>query len=86
MKPENIEVYIEELVLHGFSPGDHYRIGAAMERKLTSLFAEQSTPASLTREHEVAHLNGGTFEVKAGSAVEAIGTQLAQAVYGGLSK
>ena len=86
MKPVNIELHIEELVLHGFSPGDRYHIGAAMERKLTSLFAERSTPPSLTQEHEVARLDGGAFEVEPGSGAETIGTQLAQAVHGGLSR
>lgn len=86
MKPENVELHIEELVLRGFAPGDRYRIGAAMERKLTSMFVERSTPASLTQEHEVARLDGGTFEVEPGSGAETIGTQLAQAVHGGLSR
>jgi len=84
--PRNIELRIEELVLHGFSPGDHYRVGSAMERELARLFAEKSTPVSLTQEQQVARLDGGTFEVEAGSAAEAIGTQLAQAVYGSLSE
>jgi hypothetical protein len=86
MMPRNIELHIEELVLHGFAPGDRYRIGAAMERELARLFAEKNTLASLTQEQEVARLDGGTFEVEPGSVAEAIGTQLAQAVHGGLSK
>jgi hypothetical protein len=81
MKPVNFELHIEELVLHGFAPGDRYRIGDAMERELASLFAEQGTPPSLAQEREVALLNGGTFGVKPGSNAEAIGAQLAQAVY-----
>src|SRR3712207_3786875 len=76
---------IEGLTSHGFSPGAHHRVGSAMERELALLFAEKSTPVSLTQEQQVARLDGGTFEVEAGSAAEAIGTQLAQAVYGSLS-
>lgn len=86
MTPRNIELDIEELVLHGFAYGDRHRIGAAMERELARLFAEKSTPASLSQEQEVAHLNGGTFEMEPGSAAEVVGTQLAQAVYRSLSK
>ena len=86
MKPENIELRIEELVLRGFAPGDRYRIGEAVERELTSLFTEQGTPPLLVQGSEIKRLDGGTFEVKPGSGAEAIGVQVAQAVYGGLSR
>ena len=86
MKPENIELHIEELVLHGFAPGDRYRIGEAVERELARLFAEQGVPPSLAPGGEVASLDGGAFEVEPGSTAEAIGVQVAQAVYGGLSR
>ncbi|MBE9514414.1 MAG: hypothetical protein IMY83_05240 [Chloroflexi bacterium] len=80
----NIELHIEELVLHGFDSGDHYRIGAAVEAELARLFAEQGVPPSLmTQSGDVAHLDGGTFDVAPGSRGEAIGAQVAQALYGG---
>jgi hypothetical protein len=81
----NIELHIEELVLHGFAPGDRYRIGETMERELAHLFTEQGAPPSLAQSGEIARLEGGNFEVKPGSNAEAIGVQVAQAVYGGLS-
>ncbi len=34
-KPYNIELHIEELVLHGFSPNDRHAIGEAVQRELT---------------------------------------------------
>ena len=40
-KPYNIELHIEELVLHGFSPRDRDAIGEAVQRELTRLFVEQ---------------------------------------------
>lgn len=85
MKPVNLELNVEELVLHGFTPGDRYRIGDAMERELARLFAEQGTPPSLAQEREIPRLDGGAFEVKPGSGAEAIGVQVAQVVYGGIS-
>ena len=84
MKP-NIELHIEELVLHGFEPGDRYRIGEAAERELFRLFTERGTPPSLAHRREAARLDGGSFEAKRDSTVEAIGAQVARAVYGGLS-
>ena len=86
MKPGNIELHIEELILHGFDSGDRYRIGAAVEAELARLFAEQGVPPSLIHGGEVAHLDGGAFEVAPGSGAEAIGDQVAQALYGGLNR
>jgi hypothetical protein len=86
MRPRSIELHIEGLVLHGFAPGDRHRISAAVERELARLFAEQSGPSSLAQGGEIAHLDGGAFEVVPGAKAEAIGTQIAQAVYGGLRR
>ncbi len=85
MKPD-IELHVEELVLHGFAPGDRYRIGEAVKRELVRLFVEQGTPPSLARGREVSRLDSGAFEVKPGFRAGAIGVQVAQAVYGGFSR
>src|ERR687897_1762158 len=82
MKPAKLELQIEELVLRGFASGDRYRIGDAMEHELSRLFAEKGPPLSLAQGREVARLDGGAFEVKPGSRAEAIGVQVARAVYG----
>ena len=86
MKPKNIELNIEKLVLHGFSPGDRYRIGEAVERELTRLLADQGVPQSLERGREIANMDSGAFEVAAGSRADVVGAQVAKAVYGGLRK
>jgi hypothetical protein len=85
MKPENVELHIEELVLRGFAPGDRYRIGEAVERVLARLFTEEGVPLSLAQSVDVSRLDGGAFKVASGSKPEAIGAQVAQAIYGGLS-
>jgi len=82
----NIELHIEELVLHGFEPHDRYRIGDAVERELVRLFTEQGVPQSLANGGEIDKLDGGGFEVAPGSKAEVIGAQVARAVYGGLSR
>ena len=86
MKPMNLEVHIEELVLHGFAPSDRYRIGEAVERELGRMFSEQGLPPSLGKGGEVARLDGGAFEMGRDSKAEAIGIHMAQAVYRGLSR
>jgi hypothetical protein len=85
MKPENVELHIEELVLRGFAPGDRYRIGEAVERELARLFDEQGVPPSLAQSVDVSRLDGGAFKAASGSNPEAIGAQVAQAVFGRLS-
>jgi hypothetical protein len=81
-----VEIYIEELVLQGFSPKDRYQIAEAMERELGRLLAERSLPPPLIHGGEVERLDGGSFEIAPSSKAEAIGTQVAQAVYRGLSQ
>ena len=83
---KNVELHIDELVLHGFAPGDSYRIGAAVERELSRLFAERGTPPSLARGGSTNRLDGGAFEAKPDSRAEAIGARVARAVYGGLRR
>ena len=76
MKSANVELHIAELVLHGFEPGDRYRIGEAVERELARLLAEQGVPPSLVQGGEIERLDGGSFEVTPGAKPEAIGTQI----------
>ena len=85
MTPGNIELNIEQLILHGFPPGDRYRISAAIQQELTRLLAEQGVPPSLVQGGMIEQLNGGSFEMAVGARAEVIGTQIAQSIYGGLS-
>lgn len=84
IKPVSLELHIEELVLHGFAPGDRYRIGDAMKREIAHLFAKRGTPPLLAQGSEIGRLVDGTFGVRPGSGAEAIGVRVARAVYGGL--
>jgi hypothetical protein len=86
MTQKNIELHIEELVLHGFAHGDRYRIGEAVERELTRLLADRGVPQSLERGGEIASVDGGAFEVAQGSRAQVVGAQVAKAVYGGLKQ
>lgn len=81
-----VEVFIEELVLHGFAPGDRHRLGAVVERELARLFGEQGVPPWLARGGELAQLPGGSFTVTPDIRAETVGAQVAQAVYQGLHR
>ena len=86
MRPTNIELHIEELVLHGFAPGDRYHLGDAVEQELTRVLAERGLPPSLNVNIETAHVNGGEFHVAPESNAQTVGAQVAQAVYGGMTR
>ncbi len=81
----NVELRIEELVLHGFPPGDHHRVGDALERELSRLFTEKGVPPSLVHSVEIPHVDGGTLELSSGRTSDPVGARVARAVYGGLN-
>jgi hypothetical protein len=82
----NVELRIEELVLHGFVPGDHLRIGDAAERELSRLFTERGVPPSLARGGDTPHLDAGAFEMGPSPGAEAAGKQIARSLYGGMAR
>lgn len=83
--PAAVELHIEELVLHGFAPGDRYRIAEAVQGELARLFTEQGAPPSPLADVAVARLDGGAFEVSPSSKPEAVGRRVAQAIYWSMS-
>ena len=76
-----INLHIEELVLHGFAPGEHHRIGEAVRCELTQLFSKRGPSALLTRSGDAERLDGGTFEMNTGMKPELIGAQVARRVH-----
>lgn len=78
----NVELHIEELVLHGF-PQDHL-IGEAVERELSRLFTERGVPPSLARGGDLPHLDAGAFQINPELGAEAVGARIARSLYGGL--
>jgi len=82
----NIELHIDELVLHGLPARDRRQIADAMQHELTRLFAERGTSPALANRGEVRHLDGGSFQVARGAKPNSVGAQVAQAVYGGLNR
>jgi hypothetical protein len=77
----NIELYIDQLVLHGFPRGDRHRIGEAIQQELLRQLFEQGIPDTLARQDHVSRLNAGSVQAEQGGGPERIGMQVAQAVY-----
>ena len=81
---QSIEVHIEELVLHGFSQADRRPIADAVERELSSLFAQEGFPAEQSVGIEL--VNGRTFRMSEKEREGSLGKGVARAIYGGLPR
>jgi hypothetical protein len=92
MRRPNINLHIEELVLHGFAPNDRYAIADAVQQELSRLLGPtsgqtQADLASTLSEHSRnIGIDAGAFQVEQNSRAGSIGNQIAQAVHGGLTK
>lgn len=82
---KNIELHINELVLHGFPRGEQHRIGESVRQELLRQLSEQGVPDALTRQGNVSRLNAGSIRAGQGSKPETIGRQVAQVVYGSVA-
>lgn len=84
MTPHAIEIRIDELVLHGFSPADRLQIGAAFERELARLVAEQGVPVEVADSAHREVIEACSFEHSSLATPGSLGTDLARAVNGRL--
>jgi hypothetical protein len=85
-KGSPIQLHIEELVLHGFSPADRCVIGDTVERELTRLLFEQGVPMSLRTENATDEIKAPTFNAAHNAKPPAVGRQIAHAVYQGFNR
>ena len=81
--PREIEVHIEELVLHGFTARDRWQIGDALERELRELLAEKGIPPAWLASPE--RIDAGTARTSDDDS-DATGAGIAEAVYRGGAK
>lgn len=84
MKP-NIELHIEELVLHGFSTRDGYRIRDAVQLEITRLLQEQGLPPAFSVEANMGNLNAGNLNILPNTKAEVVGNDIANSIYKGLT-
>jgi hypothetical protein len=81
-----IVIEIDELVLHGFQPGDRHAIGDAVQTELARIVAERGLPAGLSDGAGLDALSGGGFPALPGARPSAIGTGAAEAIHAALSQ
>ena len=79
--PRAVELHIEELVLHGFAPGDRHAIAEAVRHELAHLIGESRLPISQVNPVALKQIDAGTFQVKDGSKPGSSGAQIAQSVF-----
>jgi hypothetical protein len=80
----NLELAIDELVLHGFSRYEQRRISSALESELGRLLSERVAAGDFSREIEIARIDGGAFTAKRGMSPEKIGREIARAIVRGM--
>jgi len=83
---QNIEVYIDKLVLHGFSPHQRNDIAAGVEAELTRLFAERGIPAALQSGRNIPVMNAANFSILEDTKSKTVGSKVASSVYKSFEK
>ena len=80
-----VHLHINEVVLHGFDPGDRRALGAALQRELAAVIAREGIAPSLGG-GEVQRLDGGSFRVSDTPRPVMTAVGIARAVHGSLRR
>lgn len=84
MNPREIEVHIEELVLHGFAPDARCQIGDALEHELRGLLADKGIPSVWLSSPE--RIDASSIRATRQTKPAAAGAEIAAAAYRGGAK
>jgi hypothetical protein len=77
----NIELHIEELVLHGFNPADRHRIADALAREFEQLAITEGVLQSAFAAERV---DAGQLRLSAAASPADIGAAIARNVHGAI--
>jgi hypothetical protein len=86
-----LDLRIEELVLHGFERVDRHQVASAIERELARLLREPAAHEALRRREpadgraDADRLDAGAFIVPHDAPAQAVGVQVAQAIWRGMT-
>ena len=80
----NIELHIEEIVLHGFAQGVRYRIVEAIQNELARLLTEKGLPGLFEQNIEFSSIDGGSIMIGSGESTRSLGVRIGQSVYRGM--
>lgn len=80
-RPSPIHLHIEELVLHGFAPGDRHGIGDAVEMELQRLLEDRQSTGTIRQSSATDHVDAGEFKVTSDATPQSIGGHVAASVH-----
>jgi hypothetical protein len=80
-----IHLHIEELLLRDVPYALRHRVVAAFDRELARLLTEQDLPSKINQSGYIPIIDLGAIHITPDAKPDAIGTQIAQGVYGKLS-
>ncbi|NOK34662.1 hypothetical protein HMI49_15790 [Corallococcus exercitus] len=83
LSAQDIEIHIEELLLHGVDVADRAALAEALQRELRVLVAEQGIPALLASPERFQRWSPGPLTVEPGMKPEQLGARLAQTLHQG---
>jgi len=86
MRPININLHIDELVLNGFSPFDRYVIGDAVQRELSRLLESEGLAAIQLNEDHFMDSISNNLVIHDLESAESIGFRLGQTIYQGINQ
>jgi hypothetical protein len=81
---QDIEIYIEKIVLDGFDGMNVKYLKNAIQEHLTSLFLEQGFPDGLSKSTDHGKLNGGQIDMGANPKTDGLGSEIAGGIYRGI--
>ncbi len=81
-----VEVFIDEVVLHGFSAADRDFIGEALAREMEQGLAQPSARSFLSQATEVSRINASPIALPPASRAQPawVGAQIGKSVFGSL--
>jgi hypothetical protein len=83
---EDIELHIEQLVLHGFDGRNAAHIEAAVQQQIMELLQDKGLPPSFAKSTEIRVLNAsGLLSLSPQTPATAIGSNIANLIFKGLA-
>ena len=86
MKPTNLKLHIDNLVLDGLPKMDRHELHEVITQELERQFLHHGIPRSVAQNRLVVRLSNHPITVTAQSDARAVGTQVARSVYIGLQE
>jgi predicted deacetylase len=83
VRPREIEIVIDELVLHGFNRADRHRIAAAIQQQLAAAFTNDISAGGI---RSAEHVDAGEFSVAPHAKAAHVGEAAAGAIHKGLPR